>query len=555
MKGQIKFEGNHKIKFYKPAWTESEIELAECLEMTVKGSLITADIRKTWKKPVNSFMKEAFLSLYINSPEFMKQVLRKLKTMYDTEFKSFQETYGSRYDFSRVNKQLRDYQVETMYRCIHNRYKLLALDMGTGKTVTAAAISKVLKCNRTVVIGPAIAKWNWYGDMTDSWGFNKMSWTILDAQTRKSMFAINERFVVLNYEIMKKQESYVNKSPVDHFIFDECHRFKNTTTATFKNAAKLIKAHPKAKISALSGTPWTNRVTDLFAYLKMFDHPLGKNKKYFEDSFALKNGSKVVGVKNIDRLNLLLSNVMIRLKSDDVLELPKLSISKAYFNVGDLSNQYMDVINELKQMKEDYDNAAPDEKDKFKYASKISSSISSLSRITALAKVDSAVDWARSMIENDEKVVIFSSWRGVLEELQDKLGDCCVRVDGSVNSKRKMELVDEFKDPSKNIDVFLGQVRAAGEVINLQNARMILMMDVPVSPKDIEQPVKRCHRGGQERPVFAYFAIARNSIDERIYRLIIDKTRDINSVIDADSKKGIVDYGDLEEKLFKELTA
>lgn len=556
MKGSIQFEGSRLVKFYKHSWTEEDLRMADCFDMNYDGSIVTADIRLTWKKPMNSFIKQAFPYMGVRDPEYVKSILRKLSSMYKVEFKAFEKEYGERYDYSRVNKQMRAYQVETMYRCIHSKYKLLALDMGLGKSLTSATISKVLKCRRTAIVGPAISKWNWFGDMTDSWGYNKMNWTILDAQQRNSMIAIKERFVVINYEILKKHDAYLNKSSVDHFIFDECHRFKNTGTATFKNVHKLTKKHPNAKLTALSGTPWTNRVTDLFAYLRLFRHPLGVSKKAFEDEFALKSGSKVVGVKNIERLNLLLSNVMIRLKSDDVLDLPKLSINKAFFNVGDLENQYMDVLNELKGIREEYEaNPDMDSKDKFQYASKISNSISSISRITALAKVDSVVDWAKGMEENGEKVVIFSSWRSVLEELEEKLGkDRTVRVDGSVNSKKKMELVDRFKDAKEDIPFFLGQVRAAGEVINLQNARIVMFMDVPVSPKDIEQPVKRCHRSGQERPVFAYFSIAKGSIDEKIYNIITNKTRDINAVIDADSKKGVVDYGNLEELLFKELT-
>jgi SNF2 family DNA or RNA helicase len=50
----------------------------------------------------------------------------------------------------------------------------------------------------------------------------------------------------------------------------------------------------------LSGTPITNRINDMFSYLKMAHHPLGKNKSKFEDRYTLKvgaRGGKIIGAK------------------------------------------------------------------------------------------------------------------------------------------------------------------------------------------------------------------------------------------------------------------
>jgi SNF2 family DNA or RNA helicase len=79
-------------------------------------------------------------------------------------------------------------------------------------------------------------------------------------------------------------------------------------------------------------------------------------------------------------------------------------------------------------------------------------------------------------------------------------------------------------------------------------------MDVPISPDLIEQPIKRVHRSGQTKPVNAYFTFAKGTIDERLYGLIVEKSGDINNIIDVNSKKGIVRYDEIPELLFKELT-
>jgi len=554
MKKPIEIVSKHKIRFYKTVWSEDDIFLAHCLDMTVEEGYVVCDIRITYKKALGGFVKKVFPVIFMRDRGFIAEFFTNIKRMYEDDFNDFLEKYKERLDYSKVGKKLRHYQLETIYRCIHSKSKLLALDMGTGKTLTSATISKVISAPRTCIIGPALVKWNWYEDMV-SWGYNNLYWTILEALKHKSMFAIKERFIVLNYEVVEKYKSEINKASIDSFIIDECHKIKNTTTKAFKSVYNLTKQHPKAKVILLSGTPWTNRVTDLFAYLKVAGHPLGVNKKKFEDMYAVKNGTKIIGTKNIDDLKLKISNFMIRLKSDDVLELPRLSIHKTYFNIGELNDDYNKVLNELQGIRDEYDKAEEDKKKEFNLKAKIRQSISSLSRITSMSKIPQVVQWVNSMVEQNEKVIIFSSWRGVLEELEKCFGASnCVRVDGSVESKKRQELVNKFNDEKSGVDIFLGQVKAAGVGINLVSSRTVVLMDVPISPDLIEQPIKRSHRSGQKRPVNAYFTFAKGTIDERLYSLIQEKAGDINAIIDADTKKGVVKYDEIPEMLFKELT-
>lgn len=553
----IQIIDEYRIQFYKKQWSEDEIFLAQCLEMEFKNNFIVADIRITWKTSVNGFMKKVFASIYFQRPAQIKHILGQLRDMYDKDFNDFKRRYAKRLDYSKKDRKLRNYQLQVVYRTVNSKYKLLALDMGTGKTITSATVARVIGATMTSVIAPSIAKWNWYEDMCHEWGFNETQWSILEPKNRRSMRAIIERFSVINYEMIDNYFTELKSKPIDYFIIDECHACKNITAKRTRNVDKLFKAHPHAKRVLLSGTPWTNRVTDLYAYLKICGHPLGKrSRKYFEDTYALKNGSKVVGIKNQDDLKLKISNFMIRLKSDDVLELPKLIINKAYFELGSLKNEYDDIIKEMEAIRQEYDSIdeLDEEKKKaFKFAAKIRSSISSLSRITAMSKIPEVVKWVEDLNERGHKVVIFSSWRSVLEELEKKLSCITVRIDGSVAPNKRQELVNQFKKDEDTM-VFLGQVKAAGVAINLVNANICILMDIPVSPDLIEQPIKRLHRSGQTKPVKAYFTFAKGTIDERIYSLIVGKARDINDIIDADTKRGVVRYENIEETLFKELT-
>ena len=77
-------------------------------------------------------------------------------------------------------------------------------------------------------------------------------------------------------------------------------------------------------------------------------------------------------------------------------------------------------------------------------------------------------------------------------------------------------------------------------------------MNFPFTPDDLEQPYKRAHRIGQTEKVNVYYTICKETIDETIFNIISDKTRDINELIDAE-KSGVVHYESIPNRVFKDL--
>jgi SNF2 family DNA or RNA helicase len=126
-----------------------------------------------------------------------------------------------------------------------------------------------------------------------------------------------------------------------------------------------------------------------------------------------------------------------------------------------------------------------------------------------------------------------------------------VMITGSVDSHKRQMLVDQFRD-KEDCMVFFGNYKAAGVGINLVNARHTIMMNFPFLPADIEQAQKRLHRSGQKKRVFVYYTLAKGTIDEHIYDIIVDKSNDINALVDGDHK-GVINYGSLSGQLFKTL--
>lgn len=426
----------------------------------------------------------------------------------------------------------------------------------THNTITSATLSKVLRIPRTIVICPAGVKWSWFHDMTDDWGYDKLMWTILDAKKSKSIYAFQERFVVINYEMINKHFDHLTKFNAGHIIIDECQKIKNTKTKNYKAVQKLVKHFPKARVTLLSGTPITNRVDDLFAYFKLCGHPLGANYlKFLRDytiTDSVRGGTRVMGAKNVDELRLKISNFMIRKRTEECLDLPDLLIKKYHFEMGDIKGKYEEKMKELYATKQELDNAEG-VKAKNQVKTKIKANIHTLNRLLATSKVRNVIPLIDQLVENGRDVIVFSGYRDPIFDLERHYGEQCVKVIGGMDAHEKNAAIQKFvKDKSCN--VFLGNFKAAGVGINLVNSRDVIFLNFPFTPDDLEQPYKRAHRIGQEHNVNVYYTIVKESIDEHIFSMIVGKTKDINSILD-EGKDGVVHYNQIPNELFNRLIA
>ena len=337
----------------------------------------------------------------------------------------------------------------------------------------------------------------------------------------------------------------------DGLLVSNCHLIKNTKTRRFRHSFNLVKHFPNARVTLLSGTPFTNRITDMFAYLKIAKHPLGKSITKFREKYAVMGGrNKIIGAKDVPDLRDKISNFMIRRKADECLDLPDLIIKNFYFDVGELTGEYSEKMDELAQLKDEYDSLKG--KEKAQKGVEMRGNIHSLNRLASESKVEPVIKLIDSLHEQGKKVIVFSGYTAPLDMLEEHYGDGAIKINGSVGAHKRQALIERYKkDP--NCRVFLGNFKAAGVGINLVNSNHVIFMNFPFTPDDLEQPYKRAHRIGQKEKVYVYYTLGRGTIDERVYEIIKDKSSDINSLID--DNKNVVNYGSIEGQLFKSLIA
>ncbi|MEA1928428.1 MAG: helicase-related protein, partial [Candidatus Auribacterota bacterium] len=133
----------------------------------------------------------------------------------------------------------------------------------------------------------------------------------------------------------------------------------------------------------------------------------------------------------------------------------------------------------------------------------------------------------------EERFVIFTQYLDTLAFLRESLGaiygeDKITIIRGGPLDA-KIAAVERFwaQDGAR----FLISTSAGGEGINLQAGRILFNYDLPWNPMAVEQRIGRIHRYGQVDTCQVYNLIARDTVEERIYRLLDRKLTEIAETI------------------------
>ncbi|KAK1365977.1 putative SWI/SNF-related matrix-associated actin-dependent regulator of chromatin subfamily A member 3-like 1 [Heracleum sosnowskyi] len=170
-------------------------------------------------------------------------------------------------------------------------------------------------------------------------------------------------------------------------------------------------------------------------------------------------------------------------------------------------------------------------------------SSSKSTKISALLKLLSA---SRDQ-DPATKSVVFSQFRKMLillEEPLKKAGFKVLRLDGSMNAKKRAQVIKDFDVPAPDgPTVLLASLKASGTGVNLTVASRVYLLEPWWNPAVEKQAMDRVHRIGQTREVRIVRIIARNSIEERILELQEKKKRMASEAFDR--KGGLRDQREI----------
>lgn len=165
-------------------------------------------------------------------------------------------------------------------------------------------------------------------------------------------------------------------------------------------------------------------------------------------------------------------------------------------------------------------------------------------RVETDAKADALMQMITrlKMEEGDPnlKVLVFTEFRATQQYLVKELtsrGYQCETIDGSMELGMRQTALQRFKELS---DVMVS-TDAAGESLNMQFCHIIFNYDLPWNPMAIEQRIGRIDRIGQKHPVTAFNMLTSNSIDSRVYGIIVEKLNVILEQLGIDKTSDVLD--------------
>ena len=162
------------------------------------------------------------------------------------------------------------------------------------------------------------------------------------------------------------------------------------------------------------------------------------------------------------------------------------------------------------------------------------------------------VKTVKEVIKNGHKILVFTSFKTALSLAKEELNKNNITsytIDGSVASKKRIELVDKFN--TDNTNVFFIMLKSGGTGLNLTSADVVIHLDLWWNPQAENQATDRAHRIGQKNVVDVIRFITKGTIEEKILDLQNKKKILSDKLIDANS--GDNTFSKLTEQDIKEL--
>lgn len=137
----------------------------------------------------------------------------------------------------------------------------------------------------------------------------------------------------------------------------------------------------------------------------------------------------------------------------------------------------------------------------------------------ASAKFEALLPRLEELVGEGHKALVFSQFTQLLALLRaelDRAGLAHAYLDGKTRDRAAAVAAFEAEE---GLPIFLVSLKAGGTGLNLTAAGYVFLLDPWWNPAVEAQAIDRTHRIGQQKPVFAYRLIARDTVEERILDL------------------------------------
>jgi SWI/SNF-related matrix-associated actin-dependent regulator 1 of chromatin subfamily A len=158
-----------------------------------------------------------------------------------------------------------------------------------------------------------------------------------------------------------------------------------------------------------------------------------------------------------------------------------------------------------------------------------------LKRLAVQLKMEYVNKWIVDYYETNEeqKLVLFGIHKQFLRGLQNDFADKKPIVLTGDTPKHKKKLAEKLfqQDPKRKL--FIGNIQAAGTGLTLTKSKTGGMLELDWNPGAMIQAEDRLHRITQHDPVMIYYFIAKNTIEEPLCKLLHNKQKVLDQILDG----------------------
>lgn len=400
------------------------------------------------------------------------------------------------------------------------------MDMGLGKTHTGAEKMDQLGAEVNLVICQKSKVDDWIEHFKKVAPYSLQVWNLTSKNGFKGFIENKDGLHwhdgycgvvgIINYDLVWRRKQLLQLKDFT-LMLDESSLIQNEQS----NRSKFIlKLHPK-NVILLSGTPTSGKYETLWSQMHLLGWNISKEMYYnhyidyhWDDSqgFPLRI---IDGYKNVDRLKRKMRAYgCYFLKTEDVLDLPDQIDQTIKVPV---TTEYQ-IFKKDRILKIPYSQIEPGHKDGT-YLELIGDTVLTKllyeRQLCGQYNQDKFKAFQDLVESTSDRLIVFYNFNAELEALKgicEALGRPISLVNGQGRDLLSYENIND--------SITLIQYQAGAYGLNLQKANRIIYYTPPLSSEMYEQSRKRIHRIGQSKTCFYYYLTCKESIEERIYKIL-----------------------------------
>ncbi len=361
--------------------------------------------------------------------------------------------------------------------------------------------------------------------------------------------------VLTTYGIVRNDIELLGGYPFFYLILDESQLIKNPGSKIYKAIIKLRAKHRLV----LTGTPIENSLSDLWAQMNFINPGILGSRKFFRDKFIYPI-EKENAEHAREKLQAIIHPFILRRTKQRVAkDLPPLTRQVIYTVMSEEQAKIYE-SEKSKIRNAILDNIMSEGMEKSSIL--ILKGLNTLRQLAnhpsmvegeygqvASGKFEEIIFNLDNLISEGNKVLFFSSYVKHLNLFATRFKEQGIpfsMLTGQTTNREKA--INEFRDdPDRS--VFLISIKAGGFGLNLTMADYVFILDPWWNPAVEEQAINRAHRIGQDKKVFVYRFLAKDTIEEKIHHLQQKKSKLAQQFIHSNNPFKGIDAQQIEDLL------